>query len=62
VKTIDNYFKVSYVCNKVIVRHTKKYVVDKHDSLRNIDVLILCHEYDMCCFYVTVPIIFESKY
>jgi len=47
------------------MRKTKKYVVTPgligKSSLRKMDVLILTHKYDKLCFYLTVPLIFESE-
>jgi hypothetical protein len=59
---MDNHFKFSYVCNKINIRRTKKYVMDPKnpDIMRKLDVIILTHEYDSICLYLTVPLIYES--
>lgn len=59
---MDNAFKFSYAVNKIAIRLTKKYVIDPANSeiMRKLDVIILTHEYDTLCLYLTVPLIYES--
>jgi hypothetical protein len=59
---MDNAFKFSYVCNKIAIRLTKKYVIDPKNPevMRKIDVIIATHDYDNICLYLTVPLIYES--
>lgn len=62
INAMDNAFKFSYAVNKIAIRLTKKYVIDPANSeiMRKLDVIILTHEYDTLCLYLTVPLIYES--
>ena len=61
-----NSFTFSYLINRVTLRMCKKYItVPKGESgqteLLKKDVLLITHEYDKNCLFVTAPIIFDTK-
>lgn len=61
-------FTHTYIINRVFMRKTKKYIAvpDKsgngHVSLVKKDVLLLTHEFDTNCLFMTAPIIFDSHH
>ena len=54
--------KYVYVINEVIVRPKRKYTVTFGSSnLTKIDTLMICHQYDTVCLFVTLPAAHEFE-
>lgn len=54
--------KYVYVINEVIVRPKRKYAVTLGSSnLKKIDTLMICHQYDTVCLFVTLPAAYEIE-
>ena len=62
-----NTFTHSYLINRVNIRKCKKYInVPKDDNSNKSevlkkDVLLITHDYDTHCLFMTSPIIFNTK-
>ncbi len=60
-------FTHNYVINRITIRKTKKYIAmpdAKKPGLTELikkDVLLITHQYDTNCLFMTAPIIFTTK-
>lgn len=58
----------TYIINRIMMRRSKKYIAvpDKSGngqvSLQKKDVLLITHEYDTNCLFLTAPIIFDTPH
>ena len=60
-------FTHSYIINRITMRKTKKYITvpdtrrEGETELLKKDVLLITHNYDTNCLFLTAPIIFNTR-
>ena len=61
-------FISTYLVNRITIRKTKKYIAVADNSkngqteLTKKDVLLIAHQFDTSCLFLTAPIIFNSTH